>query len=128
MLTGCLPRKDSSGSQSCEKQAGGRASAWVWGDFKEKHVGFFLGFIFTQPRSEKVLVELSTKDICRKVKILEKEKQDQGTIPSEAEGWSPNPTGRAQLIPAPGMSWRARYDNPQEGHGEELPAGKELPF
>lgn len=48
-----------------------------------------------------MLVELSTKDICKKVKILEKEKQDQGTIPSEAEGWSPNPTGKDSAYPCP---------------------------
>lgn len=97
MLTGCVcPGKMAleAGARRSRLE-GGPLSACLWGDFKEKHViGFFLGFIFTQPLSEKVLVELSTKDICKKVKTIEKEKQDQGTIPSEAQGCSPNPTGK----------------------------------
>lgn len=47
-----MPRKD--GSKLEAREEGWReASAWVWGDFKEKCVGFFLGFIFTQPLSKK---------------------------------------------------------------------------
>lgn len=77
------------------------ASAWVWGDFKEKCVGFFLAFIFTQPLSKKgVSGELSTKDICKKVRMLEKEKKKQGTIPSEAEAGAQAPRGTLLLLAA----------------------------
>lgn len=31
------------------------ASIWVWGDFKEESFDFFLGFIYAQPLSKKLL-------------------------------------------------------------------------
>lgn len=86
VLTGCKPGKDGSGSRSCEEQAGGRASARVWGDFKEKRVCFFSLDLFLLSLSLSLSLKrcwwcFQQKDICKKVKILEKEKQDQGTVP-----------------------------------------------
>lgn len=121
-----MPRKD--GSKLEAREAGWReASAWVWGDFKEKCVGFFLGFIFTQPLSKKGVSGALNKGHTQK-KVRRWKKRSRSRDSSISSSWSPSPWERTTLppthLPLPrarlGRSCLARYDNPQEGTRQSI--------